>query len=121
MDSLPTDTRQLLEDYGLVGCQSARSNDLTVHARIDPSSYFRLVWEAIGGANELSHAEIFEVKFCKKSERALADLHEQTADTLFSDLVSVALVIEGSDLSISEDNLCLLQDVFKRTPIRGNW
>ena len=28
-------------------------------------------------------------------------------------LESVALAIEGSDLNITEDNLCLLQDVFQ--------
>ena len=44
------------------------------------------------------------MKFGKKSERALAGLREQTADTLFSDLGTVTLVVEGSDLSITEDN-----------------
>ena len=33
-DSLPTDARQLFDDYGLVGCHSSRCNDLSVHARI---------------------------------------------------------------------------------------
>ena len=33
-DSLPTDDKELLEDYGLVECHSRRSNDLSVHARI---------------------------------------------------------------------------------------
>ena len=105
-DNLPTDTRQLLEDYGLVGCHSARGNDLSVHSRIDSTSYVRLLWESNGEANEFSHAAIFEVNFGKKSESAIADLREQTADTLFSDLGTVALVIEGSDLSITEDIFC---------------
>ena len=51
-DSLPTDTRQLLEDYGLVGCHSATSNDPSVHAKIDPTGYVRLHGESIGEANE---------------------------------------------------------------------
>ena len=58
------------------------------------------------------------MKFGKKSERALADLRERTADTLFSDLGTVALVIESSDLSITEDNFVptarCIQDTKKR-------
>ena len=34
-DSLSTDDKKLLVDFGLVGCHSSRSNDLSVHARID--------------------------------------------------------------------------------------
>ena len=41
-DSLPTDEKELLDDDGLVGCHSCRSNDLSVHARIDSSGYIRL-------------------------------------------------------------------------------
>ena len=44
------------------------------------------------------------MKVRQKSERAFADLREKTVDTLLSDLGTVALVIEGSDLSITEDN-----------------
>ena len=39
-DSLPTDAKELLNDYGLVGCHSSRSNDLSVHARINSSGFF---------------------------------------------------------------------------------
>ena len=45
-DSLTTDTKQLLEDYGLVGCHSKRRNYLSVHARIDSTRYVRLLWES---------------------------------------------------------------------------
>ena len=45
-DSLSTDAKQLLEDHGLVGCHSSRSNDLSVHARIDSTGYVRLLWES---------------------------------------------------------------------------
>ena len=99
------DTRQLLEACGLVGCHSARSTDLSVHAKMDSTGYVRL-WESIGEANEFSNATIFQVKIGQKSGRALADLCEQTVDTLFSDLGTVALVSEGSDLSITEDIFC---------------
>ena len=40
-DSLPTDEKELLDDYGLVGCHSSRSNDMSVHARIDSSRNIR--------------------------------------------------------------------------------
>ena len=45
-DSLPTDEKELHDDYGLVGCHSSRSNDLSVHTTIDSSGYFRLLWES---------------------------------------------------------------------------
>ena len=32
--------KELLDHYGSVGCHSSRSNDLSVHARIDPSRIF---------------------------------------------------------------------------------
>ena len=38
-DSLSTDAKQLLEDYGLVGCHSSTGNYLPVHARIDSPGY----------------------------------------------------------------------------------
>ena len=102
----------------MVGFQSARDNDLSVQARIDSTSYVCLLWESSGEENEVSNAAIFEVKFGKKSERALADLHEKTADTLFTDLGTVAFVIESSDLSITEDNFVptatCIQDTKKR-------
>ena len=46
-----------------------------------------------GEAKEFSCAAIFEVKICQKSGRGLADLREQTVDTLFSDFGTVAVVI----------------------------
>ena len=54
--------------------------------------------------DELTHAAIFEVKFGTKSEGAITDSRERTADTLFSDIGTVASAIEGSDPSIIEDN-----------------
>ena len=33
-DSLPTDEKELFDNYGSVGCHSSRSNDLPVHARL---------------------------------------------------------------------------------------
>ena len=37
------DAKQSFENYGLVGCHYSRSNDLAVHARIDSTSYVRLL------------------------------------------------------------------------------
>ena len=42
-NSFPTDEKKMLDDYGKVGCHSSRSNDLSVHARIDSSGYVRLM------------------------------------------------------------------------------
>ena len=78
-DNLPTNTRQLLEDCGLVGCHSTRGNDLSNYTKIDSTGYVRLLWESNGGANEFSHAAIIEVIFGKTSERALEDLRKQNS------------------------------------------
>ena len=72
--------------------------------KFDSTGYVRLIWESIGKATEFSYASVFEVKMGQKPERAFADLREKTVDTLLSDLGTVALVIEGSDLSMTEDN-----------------
>ena len=45
-DSLPTDENELLDDCGLVGCFSSRSEDLPVHARIHSSGYVPFLWES---------------------------------------------------------------------------
>ena len=73
--------------------------------KVDSTGYVRLLWESIGKATKFSYESILKIQIGQKPERALADLREQTADTLFSDLGTVALVIEGSDLSITEDTL----------------
>ena len=98
-DSLTTDAKQLLEDYGLVGCHSKRGNYLSVYARFDSTGYIRLLWESNEEEDKGSHAAIFEVKFGEKAEGSFTDSRERTADTLFSDLESVALLVEGSDLN----------------------
>ena len=103
-ESLPTDARQLFEDYGLVGCHSSRSNDLSVHARIVSTGYVRLFWESSEEDDKKTRAAIFEVKCGKEAEGAISDSRERTGDTLFTDLESVASAIEGSNLNITEDN-----------------
>ena len=96
---MPTDDKKLLVDCGLVGCHSSRSNDLSVHARIDSTGYVRLLWESSEEDDKNSHAAILE--FGKKAE---AEPRERTADSLISDLESVALAVEGSDLNTTEGN-----------------
>ena len=98
--SLPTDEKELLDDYGLVGCHSSRSNDLSVHARIDFSGYVRLSWES--DDDRKGHAAIFEVKCSKKTKRAATGSRERTAQP-FDHLESVALAVEGSDLGSTKD------------------
>ena len=65
----------------LVGCHSSRSNDLSVHARIDSTGYVRLLMESSEEDDKKSHAAIFEVKFGKKGEGAITDSRERKADT----------------------------------------
>ena len=77
-DSLPTDARELLHGYGLVGCHSSRTNDLSVHARIIHQKKIDL-WESNDGRN--GHAAIFEVKIGKLTKRA----REQSAEQLVDD------------------------------------
>ena len=45
-DSFPTDENEFLDDYGMVGCYSSRSEDLPVHARIHSSRYVPSLWES---------------------------------------------------------------------------
>ena len=65
--SLSTDAKHLLEDYGLVGCQSTKGNFLSVHARIDSTGYVRLLWESKDEEDKGSRAAIFLVKFGNKA------------------------------------------------------
>ena len=58
-DSLSTDAKHLLEDYGLVGCHSPKGNFMSVHARIDSTGYDRLLWESYDEEDKGSHAAIF--------------------------------------------------------------
>ena len=106
-DSLPTDVKELLDDYGVLGCHSSRSNDLSVHARIDSSGYVSLLWESDA---------ILEVKFGKRLETAMTQLsqtRERTAQQLFHQLENVALAVEGNDDS-SESTSKSINDVKKR-------
>ena len=58
-DSLSTDAKHLLEDYGLVGCHSPKGNFMSVHARIDSKGYVRLLWESKDEEDEGSHLASF--------------------------------------------------------------
>ena len=108
--------KELLDDCGLVGCHSSRSNDLSVHARIYSSGYSRLLWGSDDGRN--GHAAIFEVKFGKKTQRTTTESRERSDEQLFDILEPVALAVEGSDLGTAP--LSLQQDA-SMSPRRGNW
>ena len=103
-DSLPTDEKELLEDYGLEGCHSSRSNDMSVHARIESTGYVGLLWESSKDDDKNTHAAIFEVKFVKRQKKQSQIHASEQLIRFFTDLESVALAIEGSDLNITEDN-----------------
>ena len=105
-DTLSTDAKQLLEDSTVfLGCHSSRNNDLSVHARIDSTVLF-----ASCGNQVMKKTEGFtcmrSLKWkVKRTEGISTDSCERTADTLFDELESVSLAIEGSDLNIPEDNV----------------
>ena len=101
-DCIPTDEKKLLDDYGIVGCHSSGSNDLSVHAKIGSSGYVRLFWEP--DDDRKGHAAIFEVKFGKKTKRAATESCERTAEQLYDQLDSVALAVDGSNLGTTVDS-----------------
>ena len=78
-----------------MGCHSSRSNDLSVHARVDSTGYVRLLWESSEEDDE--NAAILE--FGEKTE---AEPRERTDDSLSSFLESAALAVEGSDLNTTD-------------------
>ena len=65
-DSLPTNAKYLLEDYGLVGCHSTKGNFMSVQARIDSTGYVRLPRESNDEEDKGSHAAIFYGEVWKK-------------------------------------------------------
>ena len=67
----------------------------------DSSGYIRTLWESDDDRN--GHAAIFEVKFGKKTERAVRESRERSAEQLFDMLEPVALSVEGSYLGTAVD------------------
>ena len=65
-DNLPTERKQLRDDSDLMGCHPSRSNDLSVHARIDSTGCVPLLWESNEEDDEDGHAAIFEVTYGRK-------------------------------------------------------
>ena len=65
-----------------------------------------------------THAAIFEVKFGKKAEGAITDSRERTADTLYNDLESVALAIEGTTPDVTEDGIVPTAECIQETKKR---
>ena len=66
-----------------------------------------------------SHAAIFEVKFGKKAEGSIIDSRERTADTLFSDLESIAFAIKDKFapahcIRDTKERQLVTKSVFKR-------
>ena len=86
-----------------MGCHSSRSNDLSVHARIDSTGYVRLLWKSSEETATTHMQRFFDRSFWKKAQAAIAELRERTVASLFIDLEAVASVVEGSD-SNTDDN-----------------
>ena len=112
-DSLSTDAKQLLEDYGLVGCHSNNGNYLSVHARIDSTGSVRILWESNDEEDKGSHAAIFEVKFGKKRRKDHSPI--RVSGQLRRSSVIWSLLqwsFEGSD---SKDNFVLTANCIRDT------
>ena len=90
-DSIPTGAKELLHDDGLVGCHSSRSNDLSVHARINSSGYIF----AFYGNQMMTETDM--------PQSLKLNLARRQKEQLFADLESVASAVEGSDLGLTED------------------
>ena len=116
--SLPTDEKSLLDDCGLVRCHSSRSNGWSVHARIGSTGYVRLFWESKEDEDENGHAAIFEAKFGKKTAGVTTDSRGGAADSLFDTLEFVALAVEGSDLSTTEQTFVPTASCIRSGPPR---
>ena len=84
-DSLPTDAKELLNDYGFVGCHSSKSNDLSVHARINSSGYIRLLH-----GNQMLMTEMDMPQSLKSN---LARRQKEQSRNRASDLLSSSLLI----------------------------
>ena len=66
VDSLPNDTDELVQQYGLLGCHSSRNNYLSVHTRIESSGDIHQLWESNAEYDENGHVAMVEVKLGKK-------------------------------------------------------
>ena len=118
--SLPTDAKQSFENYGLVGCHSSKSNDLSVHAGIDSTGYIRLLWESNEYNDKRTHAAIFKVRFGSKAKdfSQICESEQLMRFTMTWSLLHWPLKVQ-IPMSV-RTALCLRQKVFK-TPREGNW
>ena len=102
-DCFPTDAKQLREEYFLLECHSSRSNDLSVHARVDTTKKHRLLWESIKENDKYPHAECFEVKFGEHlKNNHLYARPNCSSFFFFHKLEIVALATDSSDVDTTE-------------------
>ena len=87
-DSIPTDEKELLDDYGLVGCHSSRSNDLSVRARIDSSRYLRLFY----GKQMMTEMDMQHFLRSSLAIRQKEQLQNRASDRLSSSLTLQSLL-----------------------------
>ena len=100
----------------LVGCHSSRSNDLSVHARIDSTGYIRLLVESSEEDDKKSHAAIFKVKFGKKREKEQSPI--RASEKLIRFLMTWSLLhlpLKAVTSTLTEDHFvptakCIIQD-----------
>ena len=93
-DSLPTDEQKLLDDYGLLGCHSSRSNDLSVHARnLIPQDMFAFYGSQ--RRTEMDMLQSFEVKFGNTTEGATTKSRERSAEQPLTHWIGVGCMSCG--------------------------
>ena len=80
-DSSAKDEKELLDDYGLLGCHSSRSHDLLVQARIDSSGYIRF------------YKMMTEMDMQQSLRSSLAKRQKEQPQNRASDLLSSSLLI----------------------------
>ena len=81
-----------LRTMPLVGCHSSKSNDLSVHARINSAGYVRLKCESSEEEEDKIHMQrSLKWNLVRMQEGPITDSRERTADTLFDDLECVGI------------------------------
>ena len=110
-DSLPKDEKELLNDCGFVGCHSSKSNDLSVHARINS-----LGKNAFYGNQML----MTEMDIPQSLKSNLARPQTEQSRNRASDLLSSSYYLWRAATSVQLRTPLSLQQVASMTPKRGN-
>ena len=117
-DSSPIDQKELLDDYGLVGCHSSRSNDLSYQStpELIPQDMF-----AFHGNKRMTKRDMLQSlrsSLAKDQRRQLHNCHGLVSERLSISLTTWSLLHQLWKAMIIP--LTPQQDA-SMTPRRGNW